>query len=144
MSDDGWIDFEDKMPNLNEEIEIRYYNDIKHDYEICKSNLRYRISSNSFYFDNCGVKKIEDWRPFRKKRPDFGKLKEGYLIVYEWENKPKNSIGKTAGFFDKIYGGAIQTYSDILSDEGSLDIVNMDLITKITRINLEEKKFEEI
>lgn len=140
----GWVNVEDNLPPPEQEIEVRFYDDNKHDYMIMKSKLS-RSSFNYYYFSSIGKYVVEEWRHIKKRKPDFNNLKKGDLIVVEWENDNKEN-GKQVGFFYKKEPPCIETFQFIYDDgtESRPEPLNIEVIKKITRINLETKTFEEI
>ncbi len=142
---DGWINLTDAMPAVGQGVEVKMGAvSFKVSLKIspilglcfCDDNNIYRIPE------------IEGWRPIKERKPDFGKLKKGDLIYL------KTKEDEYSGFFLKI---SICNYSDvgevkyinvkpaaIYTCLGSEQPIELSFIKKITRINIEDKTFEEI
>jgi len=127
-----WIKFEDEMPKLNQEIEIKFKRG-----KIEKS----RVEAVFLYIEDTyeNIKTLQGWRPIkREKRPDFGKLNIGDLIVINYNNGDK-----VTGFYKKIDDRFIELKPFMNDTERNFISVHTG-IKKITRINTEDKTFEEI
>ncbi len=134
-NEDGWIDIKYKIPEIGNEFELKTESG-----KIVKGTLFFSLPFCEESKMAVG-EKITHLRQITK-RPDFGKLREGDFIFYEWSNS--NLKGKTAGFFDRIKDGCIDTFSDTNHEEGIIDSCSIDFVQKIYRINLETKEIEEI
>jgi hypothetical protein len=80
-----WIQFDDQMPKLNQEIEIKF-NDEQIEKAIFKAN-RFKEYFVIEYDSETGIKyanlnRCNYWRPIKEKRPDFKKIKYGDLKMY--------------------------------------------------------------
>lgn len=148
-NEDEWISFYEEMPQINKEIELKFYRG--HTPEKINATLKVLAMWTHGYFgfvyhDGNEEKEltlvpVESWRPIKEKRPDFGKLREGDLIIVEWKYEKNNGINISAGF---IY--AINYYIEISTWKKGHDKNHIikDCIKKITRIDLETREFEEI
>jgi hypothetical protein len=139
-SEDGWIRVFDSMPPLNREVEVKLQD---------KTIKRITMRNHAFmdYFISVPDPHVNStilwWRHIKEKRkPDFGKLREGDLIIVEWKNE-KNEKGKFVGFFDSLGDDSIYINPDIGEDFRSIDCA-IDYIKKITRIDPVKQTFEEI
>ena len=147
---DNWISIEDNLPKIGHIIEIKTEKPLSimnATFTIinwCSENSNYHVNhkhTDVFVFKGLigdYINNVTHWRPIQEKRPDFGKLKNGDLVIIE------NVDGfKQAGFFVKIF------YSDQFqmsykSDQSNYFYVKFEKCKKITRINIEKQTFEEI
>ena len=138
---DNWIKFEYEMPKLTQEVELIYK-----DGEIIKAKLLMSScdGASCFLFDSEDKKDyikpfyLKGWRPLPEKRPDFGKLREGNLIAISYYERNQIYVGFFNNYFD-------DDYIEISSHKNGSGITFCKKkINKITKINLEEQKFEEI
>jgi hypothetical protein len=97
----------------------------------------YNYRSQTHYFE-WGVNRIgiTHWKKLKEKRPDFSKLKEGDLIVII----PKHHNKYFAGYIISLDDDSVQITIGNKDYQG----FHESFIKKITRINLEEKTFEDI
>lgn len=147
MSDEGWIKFENEMPTLRKTIEILYEEKVL---EACFES--YDLNSFAFYASDeenqsfiPDMKYVKGWRHIKEKLPDFGKLNiEDKIIINIISNDSKVSkVIEYFGYFQGISEAnmlniSLSTY-DFIND-----CISVSKIKKITRINLQEKTFEEI
>ena len=80
------------------------------------------------------------WRPIPEKRPDFSKIKKGGLVFIECFVIGDSKIG----FIKKIGNKYIDTICLKRDDARRIYKTKINQIKKITRINVEERTFEEI
>lgn len=179
-NNEGWISIIDKLPKIDQEVEVRYHNKITNDYVIEKSIFSNNCKNN-YYFAWVGISNIEDWRPIQEKRHDYStsdftevkciKCNENYGIVYGYlTNQVKGFLDSLCvecrikrPDFGKLNRGdiVIIQYRHGTSSDDFYPITFESMndnsiftrnsgnhvkkhIKKITRINIEEKTFEEI
>ena len=142
-----WIKFEDRMPVLDKDIEVKFYHGT-----IIKTKL---IHDGNFIFrleeskeeGNEGYPYCQkrgnfdtaiEWRNIEENKPDFNKLKEGDIIYIEYEDIEPRGNKNITSKFSKIYDGWMHllgscTYS-----------IKISAIKKIILVNIEKKEFKDI
>lgn len=147
-NDDGWICVFDELPKLGKDVELVCDKVSIREIQKEDININHLWAEDSgaylWHIKNKGIACY--WRYPKQKRPDFGKLREGDLIVVD---------GIYSGFIESIedqYIG-LGSFSEtkkaifIVSKKGSYhpkELLFIDKIKKITRLNLETREFEEI
>ena len=148
MKETEWVKFGDELPKLGKTIEVLKDNgeligNIQG--KICYNGSGIDFKSLDFIRESINIHRLSGWRYQSEKRPDFSKLQDGDLLVIEEENI-------RVGYFRKIEieeedDNDKSLYIDLSQckdvDDGGA-FIPLYKIKKITRINLEEKTFEEI
>jgi len=134
MKENEWVSINDRLPRIGEEVSI-VHKIINPEsigaFDIYKNYLMAYDDSTYQWHHNFLKGIVTYWRPIQEKRPDFSKLNSGDLIQFELDNGEK-----VLGLLEKFKGSEL-----ILETSYGY---GLDSIKKITRINLEEQKFEEI
>jgi len=147
METNEWVSVEYSMPAVGKKVEIKFNFGFNKE-EIKSGIFGYSSTRDSFIFydptnnDYFNIKYITHWRYRQEKHPDFCRLNFRDYIVIDFSLN-KITFEKYSGWFSEIKEDFLY-----LSGRDSLfiDVYAVDLkyIKKITRINLEEKTFEEI
>lgn len=147
MKENEWINPREVLPKIGQLVEVKFHASVGDSVE----NSKFDINDNGYIgFLNprkimYDFHQIMGWRHIPEKRPDFSRLIYLDKIVVKYEVDGETS--ETIGFFSRVYGSQCQ-FLEVLSDKvmdcAVIDECPLSRITKITRINLEEKKFEEI
>lgn len=140
-----WIKLKDKMPNLNQEIEVKSYDGITEKTILTiapygDGDTLFFKSSSFEYELTITVSEIEYWRPILEKKPDFSKLKENDLILFTYSGLKEE---ENVGFFHSMRED-IKIAREKSSDCPTLISYDPSAIKKIIRINPETGKVEEI
>lgn len=146
MTDKSWISVHNSMPALNRLVEIKDMDDGQKFAEFKVS--RFKLSREDFnilYFlvdedTLTDFSRVTHWRYPVEKKPDFGKLNNGDIVILKLTNdKYSTKIGYVYSISEM--GICITNYKNI----GNGNITHFfENIKKITRINLEKQTFEEI
>ena len=139
MKENDWISIEDSLPGLNRKVEIKMKDGNKYNSKIQTDNTYLGIIFSRLDRDGtCYAQNITHWRPIIEKRPDFSRLNERDLISVQ-----SHSFHEYTGYLVHVYDEFIRLNQEfhLIGFEVDIKIKN---IKKITRINLEEKTFEEI
>lgn len=144
-NDDGWISVYDALPGFGEEAEVLFRNKGIEKAKFRRTHGGIEIHGRGTIFDE---NEMTHWRYPKERKPDFGKLVEGDLIIIEWSMREPifrtTDKGKACGFFNYFIDEELILRTDYNREKCEKDEIRKDLITKITRINLDEKTFEEI
>jgi len=138
MKENEWVSINDRLPRIGEEVSI-VHKIINPEsigaFDIYKNYLMAYDDSTYQWHHNFLKGIVTYWRPIQEKRPDFSKLREGDLLRVFWDSN------KSFGKFDEI-----DSFDFMIIDQSSCCKLHIKIndIKKITRINLEEQKFEEI
>lgn len=141
-----WINTKDKLPKINELVYTKSIGDCSSEWYI-KSRLA-KIDRSTYKFINEDYTDgklwdIEYWKPIPEKLLDFSKLKEDDLISLTINHG--GHIVNAVGYFQKIVDGKIiRYYCNITREPGVYNSREIKNITKIIRINIKDKTFEEI
>jgi hypothetical protein len=147
-----WRNIRQELPKINQLVDVKFNHQWLHDTFIEKA--KFSVSNEGFigFLNSKGllydIDRISGWRPIPEKRPDFSKLKEGDLIYIDL-NYANIEYIQNAHFFLRMDEDEIRTLVFHKSCHGkgcSLchSGIGISGIKKITRINIEEKTFEEI
>lgn len=138
IANEGWIRVSYELPRLNVGVEVKFRNN-----EVSTGKLIH--SSNHFFWsvDCPHTLEVEAWRTIPEKCPDFRKLRDGDFIRIEYKNTDFFMVGYiVADTRDddsfSIHPANKEKYSERCFTQFK------EKIKKITRINIEEKTFEEI
>jgi hypothetical protein len=154
----GWISVKDSLPKIGEDVEVTT-GDIEVTTcgfpvvaKLLPEEKQWGFFKRTVYGFFKGKEEIcvSHWRPIPEKRPDFSKLKKrpdfsklkiGDLIYIEMNNLFINY--NKCGYVKSVdnYSLITASYQDLTEAKLSTQISR---IKKITRINLENKTFEEI
>jgi len=124
MKENEWVNADDMLPGLNQVADLRYSDGV-------------HVQGCLKHFTINGLIK---WRYTTPKRPDFSKLKKGDLIFVSTKCKAYEQVGFYCHPYDQTI--RLTEFKDL--DSMVYQHIEVKDITKITRINLEEKTFEEI
>jgi len=152
MKENEWVSIKDAMPAMKRSIDVRFRFGVD-DYE-CRSGIfDYSSHISGFCFVDPKDKiifnqgYITHWRYSVKKRPDFSKLKKGDAIIVDYcVHTESKMIGFFCGIHKESNGDSLICVSTDLSNRSSGDVDKcfLEYVKKITRINLDTQKFEEI
>ena len=135
MKENEWISIFDSLPNIGEEVEEMSVTDCV---KSSPRKVKLKVLSDYIVWDTgYGYSSgTTHWRPIKEKRPDFSKLRDGDIIVLEYITHKKD--------VNRIYPIKVHSMNErVIFSETSGNFLFTG-IKKITRINLEEQKFEEI
>jgi hypothetical protein len=140
-----WINIRKELPKIDQLVEVKFYHPWLSDPFIEKAKFSVSnegfigfLNSNELLYD---IDRISGWRPITEKLPDFSKLKEGDFLHVEWQNEKRILVSVSIGKFDEIDSCG---FFIIKSSDCCRFHIKINDIKKITRINIEDKTFEEI
>lgn len=140
-----WISVYDQLPKIDKRYivgnEKNADGDIKtigEDVFHCVTFHPFRPCVYCWMINHTGV---THYKEIAEKRPDFSKLKNGDFIHVEWQYENRVLVRMSIGKFDEIDSCG---FFIIKSSDCCRFHIKINDIKKITRINLEEKIFEEI
>lgn len=146
-NEDGWVSIEESLPGINKEIETKYIDKGGNEY-FGRGKLSLNLH-DYINFNNIGAMfrsdaQLKYWRYPKQKHPDFGKLREGDILVIDHIHQGKEELGTM--IFIKIDNGNMygKPSSDFDFKVNNKFWFEIKSITKITRINLQTKELEEI
>lgn len=140
MKENEWVSVLDELPKIGKDILIK---------SLTRWNGEYTAQLNKESF--CGTEVLifrngpwaympTHWKYPVEKRPDFSKLRKGDLVILELDYDRDSKVG-----YVMYLGHDALSTTRYKFMEGCSAIENAYFeIKKITRINLEEKTFEEI
>ncbi|MGN6347061.1 MAG: hypothetical protein ACTHME_05100 [Candidatus Nitrosocosmicus sp.] len=146
MNEDSvWIDILKEIPEFDKDVELKVWYDNFSRWLTIIGQLKFRNSQYGFYKNGELILNVTNWRKIPEKRPDFSNLKfRDFLMIDVCIHKDLDiQIEKFSGFFVDIKDGYLYIclrgcyFNDMIA-------INLSQIKKITRINVENKTFEEI
>ncbi len=135
MKENEWVKIEDSLPKIGVNVQLKFT-----DMTESTGTLEYFKYKNGLSFGCWNLSSITHWRYPTEKPLDFSKLKRGDLIIIENVDKSNDVCAYFKELIDsKIF---VDPYRELDSDHSFHRY--KQTTKKITRINLEEQKFEEI
>jgi hypothetical protein len=141
MNENDWISVDDSLPGINKEVVFKFIDD-----QTCIGKIKrgsVNIVNKLFACNSddnlLALGNITHWRQIPEKLPDFSRLNNGDLIIIYCKNNADSKVGIIVQFED----GCLET-TRYLDSRGQIINNAISEIKKITRINLEDKTFEEI
>lgn len=137
IREDEWIKVIERLPNINEEVEVYNVHNTIQKAKLMKAGFNYCWVPTVWY--------VEMWRHIQEKKPDFSKLNRGDLLLVHYPVEDLDEGRAISGHLvaqDKDILWLSSCYSNYVTYSGHANRkIN---IKKIIRINIENQTFEEI